>query len=421
MSAARLASLAQPERMLADLEHLATLTDTSRAGYTREALTEFDIEGRQWILRRFRDAGLQSSIDGAGNVIGVLPGTHPAAGAIMTGSHTDTVDGGGRFDGNVGVVAALEIVRSLRESRTVLTHDLVVADFFSEEPNRFGLSCLGSRALTGHLRPTDLGRRDDQGRCLGDALPDAGVDPAGMLDAAIDTARIKAFLELHIEQGPYLEEHGSQIGLVTSIAGVSRFRGVFTGRRDHAGTTPMHRRRDAGCAAAGTVLAIEKIAACHPDGRGTTGAVTFSPEAVNVITQTATLTGEFRSPDLIWLAEAAQRLSTVAQQHATERGVELQLDWVPSENPSVMSSPLLDICATVTDRLGLSQSRLYSGAEHDAAIIAKHIPTAMVFVPSHDGRSHCPEEFTDSAAIIDGANVLLNALIDTDRAVSAEH
>jgi N-carbamoyl-L-amino-acid hydrolase len=411
--------LVEPSRLDEDLAQLASLIDDTVPGYTRQALTDIDIAGRQWVLRRFRDAGLDSSIDAAGNVIGILPGANPAAGTLMAGSHTDTVEGGGRFDGNVGVVAALEAVRTLRETGTSLTHDLMVIDFFAEEPNRFGLSCLGSRALMGHLSAADLDRRDEHGTRLGDALPGAGLNAADMLSAAAETGTIRAFLELHIEQGPYLEAHGSQIGLVTSITGITRFRGLFSGRRDHAGTTPMSHRRDAGCAAAGTVLAIEAIASSHPDGRGTTGAVTFSPTAVNVITETATVTGEFRSPDLDWLADAACQLDVAAQAQASQRGVELQLDWIPSESPALMDTPLLDICAGITDDLGLRQSRLYSGAEHDAAIIAKHIPTAMIFIPSQHGRSHCPEEFTHAAEIVDGATVLLNALIRIDRAATA--
>lgn len=409
--------LAEPARLLSQLDELARLVDDAKPGFTRQALTDVDVAGRAWILSRFREAGLQSHIDGAGNVIGVLAGTHSGAGSLMTGSHTDTVEGGGRFDGIVGVLAALEAVRSLRESGTTLIHDLIVVDFFSEEPNRFGMSCLGSRAITGHLTAADLQRRDDTGTQLADALPDAGLDAADMLSATIDTTDVRAYLELHIEQGPYLEAQGSQIGLVTSISGISRFRGVFNGRRDHAGTTPMTHRRDAGCAAAATVLAIEQIASSHPDGRGTTGLVTFSPSATNVITETASLTGELRSPDLVWLDDAARQLDAAAHENASNRGVTLQLDWVPSESPAAMNAPLLDICAQVADGLGLRQSRLYSGAEHDAAVIAKYVPTAMVFVPSQGGRSHCPEEFTDAADIIHGATVLLNALIRADRAV----
>lgn len=406
--------LDSPERLAADLEHLASLVDDGEPGWTRQALTDHDTAGRHWIAARMRAAGLETRIDGAGNVIGVLRGSGATGTAIMTGSHTDTVAGGGRFDGNVGVAAALEAVRTLRASGTSLRHDLVVVDFFSEEPNRFGISCVGSRAMMGELHPAHLDRLDAQGARFGDALAQAGIDPAAALSADIDTRRILAFVELHIEQGPYLEDQGSDIGLVTSITGIRRFHAVFDGRRDHAGTTPMDRRRDAGCAAAGSVLAVEQIASSHPDGRGTTGLVTFTPEAVNVVTERAEMWGEFRSPDDDWLADAAGRFERAAQAQSDSRTVQLELEWLPNEQPAAMTSTLLGTTSRVVDRLGLRHSRLYSGAEHDAAIIAKRIPTAMIFVPSHDGRSHCPEEFTAHDDLVDGATVLLNTLIAID-------
>jgi len=418
MSTSTLYNIEQPLRLVDDLQFLATMVDTDSAGWTREALTEIDVVGRQWIRKRMADAGLETRIDGAGNVIGLLRGSTPGAGTIMTGSHTDTVEGGGRFDGNVGVAAALEVVRSLRATGITLAHDLLVVDFFSEEPNRFGLSCVGSRALTGNLTAAHLDSTDPQGRRFGDVLHLAGVDPHEILGARIDTGTIKAFVELHIEQGPFLEEQGSDIGLVTSISGIKRFHAAFRGRRDHAGTTPMNRRRDAGCAAAGSVLAIEQIASAHADGRGTTGLVTFSPEAVNVVTEQAHLWGEFRSPDLTWLTDAAAQFADAAAHQGATRSVDVELDWLPSERPAVMEPTLIDACSTVTDRLGLRQSRLYSGAEHDAAIIAKSIPTAMIFVPSVDGRSHCPDELTNDKDIVAGANVLLNSIITIDHSIA---
>lgn len=176
----------------------------------------------------------------------------------------------------------------------------------------------------------------------------------------------------------------------------------------------MDRRQDAGCAAAGTVLAIEQIASANVDGRGTTGLVTFSPEAVNVVTEVANLWGEFRSPDLNWLDDAARQFEAATQREGQARSVSVELDWLPSESPAVMDDALGVIVAQQADRLGLTHSRLYSGAEHDAAIIAKILPTAMIFVPSRDGRSHCPEEFTEENDVVAGTNVLLNTLLQID-------
>ncbi|WP_169721475.1 Zn-dependent hydrolase [Brevibacterium album] len=400
------------ERLLDDLETLAGLVDDSLPGWTRSALTDLDVDGRHWVLARMREAGLDAHIDAAGNVIGVLAGNGSGRGRIMTGSHTDTVLSGGRFDGNVGVASALEVARSLRASGTTLAHDLVVIDFFNEEVNPHGLSCVGSRALTGALTPAHLAARNQEGTAFGDALGGARVDPNRMHEAAMDLSDVIAYVELHVEQGPNLEAQGTQIGLVTDITGVAPFRSLFTGRQDHAGTTPMSVRRDAGCAAAGTVLAVETIASEQETSRGTSGSITFTPDAVNVINETAEVWGEFRSPDGEWIAHARERLAQAAEAEGAKRGVGVELEWLPSEEPVPMSEPLLGIAGEVVADLGLSHSRLYSGAGHDAAFMALQVPTAMVFVPSQGGRSHCPEEFTESADILAGAEVLLNTIVE---------
>lgn len=405
------------ERLSSDLDALAALTDTSAPGWTRSAFTELDVAGRQWVAAQMRGLGLEVREDRAGNILGRLPGRRPGAGAIMTGSHTDTVAGGGRFDGNVGVAGALEVVRLLREHDVRLDHDLLVVDFFNEEPNAWGTSCLGSRALTGALPKEYFERRNHQGERLADALRRTGIDPAAMLepDAFLRESKVRAFVELHIEQGPVLERVGSRIGLVTSITGVSRFEALFRGRQDHAGTTSMLDRRDAGCTAAGVVLAVERIAEGSATGRGTTGQVMFTPEAVNVVSEEAVITGEFRSPEDEWLAHAQEELQQAAAVEGARRGVEVAIDWLPTQHPVRMAGPLFEILETTASRLDLSASKLYSGAEHDAAILARMVPTAMIFVPSVDGRSHCPEESTHLSDVVAGASMLAHSILAFDR------
>jgi len=404
------------ERVDADLRALAALVDDRQPGWTRAALTEPDREARNWALEQLRAAGLVAELDAAGNVIGRLPGSDPSAGAILTGSHTDTVPGGGRFDGMVGFVGALEVARALREAGRTLRHDLVVIDFFGEEPNDFGLSCVGSRALTGQLAAEHLALRDRDGRSYAQALAASGIDPDG-----IDTARLgpgidaRAFIELHIEQGPVLEQQGSQLGLVTTITGVARFRALFQGRRDHAGTTPMAARQDAGCAAAGTVLAVERIASSAETGRGTIGSVTFTPDAVNVVTERAEVFGELRSPDAQWLRQARSALLDAVGAEAGARGVQLDLEWLPGKAPTAMSPSLVDLCDEAVADLGYRYSRMYSGAEHDAAVMASVCPTVMLFVPSRDGRSHCPQEWTDSDDVVAGIDVLAESILRMDQ------
>jgi N-carbamoyl-L-amino-acid hydrolase len=360
-----------------------------------------------------REAGMETRIDAGGNVIGVLPGCDRRR-RIVLGSHTDTVEGGGRFDGNVGVFGAIEVVRALSEAGIRLDHDLVVIDFFSEELNRYGISCMGSRALTGTLDPAILDRTDLEGVRLGDALAGAGIDAARIGEAAADWSTTTAFLELHIEQGPHMEELGTRLALVERITGVSRFHALFQGRRDHAGTTPMRSRSDAGCAAAATVLAVESIAGGTADAKGTSGAISFSPQAVNVVTELAEVSGEFRSPDGTWLREAEERLTDAASREAASRRGTVRLDWLPTQEPEPLSADLNALAAGVIDRLGHPRATMFSGAEHDAAVIARHAPTTMLFIPSVGGRSHCPEEWTDLDDITAGVHALAETVVAVD-------
>lgn len=402
------------DRLESDLDALAQVVEPDRPGWTRTALGPADREARELVRRWMVDAGLETSVDGAGNIFGRLRGTGSRGRSLMVGSHTDSVVGGGRFDGIVGVIGALEAVRVLRESGRRLEHDLVVVDFFNEEPNEFGLSCVGSRAMVGELTGDHLGLLDDQGRTLANALGDVGIDPAAVLAAQHDFSGVDAFVELHIEQGPYLEAQRSQIGLVESITGISRFRALFAGQADHAGTARMDRRHDAGCAAAGTVLAVERIAGEGVQTKGTSGQVTFTPAAVNVVTANAEFRGEFRGPEGEWLRHAQERLSAAAREEGGRRGVGVEVDWLPLQEPAPMSSTILSTIAEVVDGLGFSSSRLFSGAEHDAAVIARRVPTGMIFVPSRAGRSHCPEEWTDLVDVAAGVTALTQSLVALD-------
>ncbi|WP_166823351.1 M20 family metallo-hydrolase [Brevibacterium limosum] len=402
------------ERVASELTELSTLTDSDRPGWTRRALSEFDVSGREFARRLMQRAGMDTRVDGAGNVIGVLPGRLGGR-QIMLGSHTDTVDGGGRFDGIVGVLGAIEVVRLIRENGIRVDHDLVVVVFFNEEPNDFGLFCVGSRAMTGQVDRSFLALTDPTGRSLAEALPNSRIDPEEFLTAAYDFSPVTAFLELHIEQGPELERAGRQIGVVETITGINHFRALFTGRQDHAGTTPMDVRADAGCAAAGTVLAVESIAESGTNTRGTCGQIRFTPEAVNVVSQIAGLEGEFRGPDGSWLNEAQRRLTAAAGTEAEKRGVEVEVEWTTDDAPVPLHEPITSTITEVADEFGLTRATMFSGAGHDAGIIAAKTQVGMVFVPSVDGRSHCPEEFTDFADIMPGISVLLETVLRIDR------
>jgi N-carbamoyl-L-amino-acid hydrolase len=362
-----------------------------------------------------RDAGLEVREDAAGNVIGRLPGASPGAPPLVTGSHTDTVHGGGRFDGIVGVLGGIEVARRLRETGTRLRRDLFVIDFLGEEANGFGISCLGSRALAGVLTGEHLSRRDAEGRRLGDALAGFGADPSGALGLAWRPGSVHAYLELHIEQGPVLERQGTTLGVVTAIAGIERLLATFDGRADHAGTTPMPERRDALAAAAQAVLTIERTACGAPvHAVSTTGRIEALPGAFNVVPDQARLWAEVRSVDAGWLGGVKRRLAEEIAEGAAARGVTAMIEWLNDQDPVPTAPSVRDHIGRTADELGIGWTPIPSGAGHDAAHMTPLGPLGMIFIPSRGGRSHVPEEWTDLADIAVGVHALAATLVRLD-------
>src|SRR5271154_6998676 len=265
-------------RLWNDVMALADITDRQRP-FTRRSFSPLFLEGRALLQQRFAQAGLSVRIDAGGNLIGRLEGRDPALGTIMLGSHSDTVPSGGRFDGIAGVIAALEVMRSLDRARSP-RHAVEVVDFLAEEPSEYGLSCVGSRAMSGQLQPDMLSYRNPSGERLGDAIDRIGGATKRLAEAK--RSDVTAFLELHIEQGIVLERNHIEVGLVTAIVGIARLELVFQGAADHAGTTPMELRRDAGLAAARTIAEMgERAAALAASGRGhfvaTAGVIEIEP------------------------------------------------------------------------------------------------------------------------------------------------
>jgi len=402
------------DRMQADWQSLSEYRDPAAPGWTREAFSEADTHSRHAVAAMMSAVGLEVTIDAVGNVIGDLPGSDPNAGLLVTGSHTDTVVGGGRFDGVLGVLGAIECVRLLRESRTRLRHRLRVVDFSNEEPNRHGLSCVGSRAIAGNLTPQMLALPDPDGRELSDRLRGAGWDPSGVAGCAWDASEVDAYVELHIEQGPVLESANASIGIVAGIAGINRFVVELFGRRDHAGTMPMGRRRDAVCSAAACILAVERIAAAGAGTVGTVGDILATPEAVNVVSDYASFCGEFRSSAPSWLADVTGQLEQAVRLESAARGTRSAVTWRPPEPPVAMDDSVSQVLADAASVIGHDAVRLYSGAGHDTVQIARLAPAGMVFVPSVGGRSHCPEEETSLVDCGRGIETLLQGLVMLD-------
>ena len=407
------------DRLQADLDRIAEFRDPEASGWTRRVFSPLDQQCREWVAQQMAAAGLDVRIDAAANVIGTRKGLARAS-AVVSGSHTDTVQGGGRFDGIIGVLGAIEVARCLEDSRAELARDFVVVDFLGEEPNDFGLSCVGSRAIAGSLDAEHLELKNAAGASLADALAAVGGDPAQIETARWEQGSAHSFVELHIEQGPVLEQAGVAIGVVSGIVGIRRLLATFEGRPDHAGTTPMRLRHDALCGASEAILAIERLAGgtgtagglpSESGGVATAGRIKVRPGALNVVPSESQLWAEVRSQDEAWLDDFAGELDATVAETARRRGLEIELRWLSRERPVLTSHSVSDLIKDTAKSLGFESMRIPSGAGHDAAHMARLSPVGMIFVPSRDGRSHCPEEWTDIEQIGKGVAVLAETIV----------
>jgi N-carbamoyl-L-amino-acid hydrolase len=403
------------DRLWADVMALADITDPARP-YTRRSFTALFLEGRALLAQRFAEAGLATRIDTAGNLIGRIEGSDPSLGVIAIGSHSDTVPAGGRFDGIAGVATGLEIVRALRDAGVKPRHSVEIIDFLAEEPSEYGLSCVGSRGMTGALDGKMLDLTEPGGESLRDALRRVGGDPDRLDRAKRDD--IKAFLELHIEQGIVLESQSLDIGVVTSIVGIRRIEIIFQGEADHAGTTPMALRHDALVAAANTVVSIrqaaEQLAAEGADYFvATVGILTVDPSASNIVPGRCRLIVDARTTNPALTKRFVDTIDRESTAHAAAAKVTRAAF---SDGPPVAcDTRLRSALRQGADELGLARTDLPSGAGHDAAFMSRIGPAAMVFVPCRAGKSHAPEEWADREAIAAGAAVIYQAVRNIDQ------
>lgn len=394
------------ERLLGDLRTLSRFGATGQ-GIRREALTPADVEARQWLASRMRQAGLEVAIDRIGNVLGR---DRTARRTVLLGSHLDSVPGGGWLDGAYGVLAGLEVVRCLRSGggACAVGIDLIA---FSDEEGRFG-DLTGSRFFCRELQEADLATlRDAEGVSLEQASADAGW--SGQPLASLDPDRALAYLEAHIEQGPVLEHEQLQIGVVQAIAGIRRLRIAFCGRADHAGTTPMALRRDAGRAATAFCHRLHGAFAERWQDRGAVwniGQLRLEPGAFGVVPQRAECSLELRAPQAGLLAAMADEADALAQATARATGTDCALRAVSEVAPAAMADPLTTRLLRTCAELGLRCRTMVSGAGHDAMVLARHLPAGMLFIPSRQGRSHSPLEDSDPEDIVRGAAVLMHAV-----------
>ncbi len=396
------------DRLRGRLDRLAEIGAIDGGGCCRLALSDDDRRGRDLVVGWMRELGLDVGIDAIGNIVGLRAGGTGGA-PVMTGSHIDTVRTGGRYDGNLGVLAGLEVVEVLNTAGIETERPIAVAVFTNEEGARFAPDMMGSLVYAGGLDlDTALATEGIDGATVGDELRRIGY--AG--DLAPGHIRPHAFVELHIEQGPILEAEGVTIGAVENLQGISWQEVRITGQSNHAGTTPMRLRHDAGyCATAIGQFVRELAAGMGGDQVGTVGAIDLHPNLINVIAASAKVTVDLRNTDEAKLQEAERRFAEFLDELAEREGAAISSRSLARFEPVTFDAGIADTITGVAQALGHSTRRMTSGAGHDAQMMARLCPTAMIFTPSVGGISHNPAEHTEPADLAAGANVLLRTLL----------
>jgi N-carbamoyl-L-amino-acid hydrolase len=392
------------------LEQLAEIGRTETNACCRLALTDDDKLGRDLVVSWMKELGMAVTIDPIGNIFGTRAGSRPDLAPVMTGSHIDTVRTGGAYDGNYGVLAGLEVVATLNEAKQQTQRSLVVGVFTNEEGARFAPDMLGSLVYVGGM-PLDeaLDLKAIDGPRLGDELARIGYDGKADLGAH----KPHAFIELHIEQGPILDIEGVKIGAVENLQGISWQELTIVGQSNHAGTTPMYLRHDAGYVASAIATFVRDLTRKMGGHQvGTVGKIDLIPNLINVIAARATITVDLRNTDEGLLQQAEHALATYLKELEQSEGVTITARRLARFEPVSFDTALADRIAHHAQTLGLSQQRMTSGAGHDAQMLARICPTSMIFVPSVGGISHNPAEHTAEEDLIAGANVLLASLTE---------
>jgi hydantoinase/carbamoylase family amidase len=401
-----------PDRLWADLQDLGDIGYREDFGISRPALSDADIDAKEWLMDRLQAAGLEVHMDAAANVIGILRATRKRSVKVLViGSHLDSVPQGGKFDGALGVLAGLECARVIRENGIELPWDLEVINF-SDEEAAHNAGTVGSRAMLGQLQPEEIFISKAKGiPTFAEEIKRIGKDPYQIHEAVRDPKIFEAMLELHIEQGNRLESEGIRIGVVTGIVGIYRYIITVKGESGHAGTTPMHLRNDALVKAAPMFTLLPQwVRARNKEMVGTIGQVTVEPGATNVIPGECAFVVELRSmcaSDMIAIRELLEQWVR-AQADAA-------IHTIYEKDSVNLAESLIDTISHSSQAEGLSAIRMPSGAGHDAQSFAPYIPSGMIFIPCHKGKSHCPEESIEPQQAHDGCRVLLRTVLSLAR------
>jgi beta-ureidopropionase / N-carbamoyl-L-amino-acid hydrolase len=398
------------DRINAHLSALSEFGKNPYGGVSRTAYSEFDKQGREYVMGLMREAGLEPSIDVAGNIIGKRAGSNPALKPLLFGSHIDSVPDGGNYDGDVGVLSSIEVARTLQERRITTRHPMEVIIFQNEEGGT-----IGSRAFIGHLPDKDLDLVAKSGKTLRDGIRFIGGDPTKLSTLHWRTDDYAAYVELHIEQGGNLDAEGLNIGVVEGIVGIGWWDVVIDGFGNHAGTTPMDKRRDALMAAAKYVQMVNRVVTSEPGRQvGTVGRIQAFPGAPNVIPGQVQATLEIRDLDQAKIVRLAKKVMDEATKIGAENGTTFTFKETYLSTPAIMHSDVQKTIDSAAKGLGLTTKFLPSGAGHDAQYMAQIAPTGMIFCPSVGGISHSPKEFTKPQDVVNGANVLLQTILALD-------
>jgi beta-ureidopropionase / N-carbamoyl-L-amino-acid hydrolase len=403
---------ANAQRLEQRIQALGRFGANPTGGVSRVAFSAADIAGREYITALMRAAGLEVRIDTAGNIIGRRAGTDPALPVIMTGSHTDSVPQGGNYDGDVGVLGAIEVAELLREHGIATRHPFEFVVFTDEEGG-----VVGSQAMAGRVGPGTLDVVSHSGLTIRDGIRAVGGDPSGLAEARRAPGTIAAFVELHIEQGAVLDESDIDIGVVEGIVGIRWWDVTVVGTANHAGTTPMNRRRDALLTASELALAVNRIASTMPGTQvATVGRIRAEPGAPNVVPGLVEMSLEIRDLASEKMESVFRAVEAEAKRIADARGTPITFSEVDvALAPAPTDERLRKVIERAAVSLGLSHRRLPSGAGHDAQDMAHVAPMGMIFVPSEDGISHAPQEYTAPIDVANGVDVLLRTLLAIDR------
>lgn len=398
------------ERFRESFERYSRIGATDEGGLHRLTLTEADKRARDAFVEDLEALGLAVRVDRIGNIFGRRDGTNPDADPVLLGSHLDSQPYGGRFDGQLGVLAALETLRTLEDEGIQTERPIEIVNWTNEEGSRFPNALLGSGVFTGNTDiETALALTDDEGTTVREALEAIGYDG----DYPVEPFDIYAHLELHIEQGPYLEEHDNTLGIVEGVYGMSWLRATVTGDSDHAGPTPMHTRSDAMAAAADAVSEINRLPnRLSADAVTTVGEFQVGPGSINVVPDTAEFTVDVRSYDDSVVAEGVERVREAVAHACSRQSTSAAVEELWSIESTAFDSEICAVIENIAEDRGIAHERLPSGAAHDAKHINDIAPTAMLFVPSVDGKTHNEDEFTEWEDCVTATNCYAEATVE---------